>query len=201
MLRVPTPAQADALLADANDRNPGLWSDHSRVVADCARRIAEKCPDMDPDVAYAAGLLHDVGRREGPKALQHVLDGYHYLMGLGYTDAARICITHSFPDASLDSYIGQRDCTPEDLSFIKNYLAQTPFDDYDRLVQLGDALGLPSGPVLMEKRLLDVVMRHGVPEGILTKWRAFLDLRDHFNRKVGGSIYDLLPRVVENTFA
>jgi hypothetical protein len=60
---------------------------------------------------------------------------------------------------------------------------------------------MPQGAVVMEKRFVDVVMRHGLPDFTLRKWRAYLDLLKYFNEKTGCSIYELLPNVVENTFS
>jgi hypothetical protein len=37
-----------------------LWN-HSRVIAQNARFIAEEMPDVNPDRAYLAGLLHEIG--------------------------------------------------------------------------------------------------------------------------------------------
>ena len=52
----------------------------------------------------------------------------------------------------------------------------------------------------MEKRLLNVALRHGFNDLTLAKWRAFFALRQEFDEAVGTSIYTLLPGVVENTF-
>ena len=38
-----------------------LW-EHSRLVAECARAIASGFPGVDPEKAYLAGLLHEIGR-------------------------------------------------------------------------------------------------------------------------------------------
>ncbi|HNS20968.1 MAG TPA: HDOD domain-containing protein [Sedimentisphaerales bacterium] len=35
---------------------------HSVAVAHCARRLAEAAPDVDPQLAWSAGLLHDIGK-------------------------------------------------------------------------------------------------------------------------------------------
>ncbi len=43
-----------------------------------------------------------------------------------------------------------------------DFLAKTEYDDYDRLLQLSDALALPDGLCLIEKRLVDGALRHGV---------------------------------------
>lgn len=53
------------MLAEAEERNPGPWGDHSRNVALAAKNIAECCPSLDPEKAYILGLLHDIGRRKG----------------------------------------------------------------------------------------------------------------------------------------
>jgi hypothetical protein len=74
------------------------------------------------------------------------------------------------------------------------------FDDYDRLIQLCDAIALPDGFTLIEKRLIDVALRHDVTEYTIPKWKAFLTLREHFDQKMGKSIYSILPGVIENTF-
>jgi hypothetical protein len=76
-------------------------------------------------------------------------------------------------------------------------LAPTP---YDRLIQLCDALSLPSGFCLIERRLVDVALRRGFNALTLDKWRAYLGLRQEFDQAVGTSIYRLLPGVVEHTF-
>lgn len=204
MLRIPTLQQAVALLDEAGARNPGPWTEHSRHVADAARRIAERVPGMDGGAAYILGLLHDMGRRVGVTGMRHVLDGYRYLSGLGYEDAARINMTHSFPTGDIREVFGEWDCDANELAFIEDYLARTEFDDYDRLIQMCDALAMAHGFVLMEKRMLDVAIRYGADGGVsaysIRKWRKTFEIRADFERRIGCSIYDLLPGVVENTF-
>ena len=40
----------------------------------------------------------------------------------------------------------------------------------------------------------------GVFTGLEKKWRAFMDVKADFERRIGGSIYDLFPEAVANTF-
>ena len=89
MKAYPDRETAEALLREAESRNPGPWGDHSRYVALCAETIAAAC-GMDSEKACVLGLLHDIGRREGVKHLGHVYDGFTYMNRLGYPDAARI---------------------------------------------------------------------------------------------------------------
>lgn len=196
----PSRAQAEALLAEGESLNPGPWVGHSRWVAEAAGRLAAHLPEMDADTAFALGLLHDIGRREGPSDMRHALDGYRYLAGLGYGQAAQICLTHSHPIRDIHAAAGQWDVSPDELRFVRAYLEQAVYTDYDRLIQLCDALALPDGLCLIEKRLVDVALRHGFNECTLDKWRAFMQLQHDFEEKLGQSIYALLPGVVENTF-
>ena len=63
-----------------------------------------------------------------------------------------------------------------------------------------DALALPGGCCLIEKRLVDVALRHGFNEFTLAKWEAKLAIQREFEAVIGQSIYRLLPGVIENTF-
>jgi len=91
------------------------------------------------------------------------------------------------------------DCPGEEKQFVQDYLDRIEYTAYVRL-QLCDALALPSGPVLIEKRLVDVALLAGVNDFTLAKWQAFLALRQDFSEAVGISTYELLPGVVDATF-
>lgn len=190
---IPTRAEAERTLSAAAERNPGPWIDHSRYVAQAAAAIARAHPDLDEEAAYIVGLLHDVSRQEGATDMRHAIDGYTFLRDLGYGTAARICLTHSFPIPVVESAAGKWDCTAEELELVRSFLAEWEMDEYDRLIQLCDALAMPEGIVLIEQRLVDVVLRHGFNDYTLPRWRAYLALRDRFSAAVGRSIYSLLP--------
>ena len=64
-------------------KNPGPWVEHSRSVAENARRIAEHTDCIDPDTAYTMGLLHDIGRVAGVSGIRHIFDGYDRMIALG----------------------------------------------------------------------------------------------------------------------
>lgn len=194
-----TRAQAERELQEALRRNPGPWGRHSESVAENARLIAAKTGTLDPEKAYILGLMHDIGRRQGVTAMAHLLDGYDYMMKLGQPEIARICMTHSFPIKGIETFFGRIDVTQERLDFLINYLEKTAYDDYDRLIQLCDAISLPNGACIMEKRLVDVALRYGFAEDTQRKWRAFLELKKYFDQLCGCSIYELLPNVLENS--
>ena len=87
-----------------------------------------------------------------------------------------------------------------ELSFVQELINTAEYNDYDKLIQLCDALALPSGFCLMEKRLVNVVLRHGVNDCLQDKWQAYFDIKAYFEQKIGTSIYEILPHVKENTF-
>lgn len=200
ILKVPTLPKAQQMMDEAQKRNPGPWVQHSIYAAQAAETIASRHPALDPAAAYIMGYLHDIGRRAGVTDLRHTLDGYTYLHGLGFEDAARICLTHSFPFKNAYSGSGTWDCSTEEFDFIQTFLASIEYNVYDRLLQLCDALATSTGYCLIEKRLVDVALRRGINDLTIEKWKAFLQLQKDFEQAIGGSIYPLLPGVVNNTF-
>ncbi len=175
-MKLPTTFEAEKLLTEAEQLNPGAWIGHSKTTAFCAKAIAEKCDNLNADTAFILGLLHDIGRREGVTDMRHIIDGYQYMKSLGNDICARICLTHSFPYKDILSYNGQNDCSAEETEFIKSFLENTEYNDHDKLIQLCDALALPDGATYIEKRLVDVVIRRGFNNLTIPKWKAFLGL-------------------------
>ena len=187
----PNRQEAHRLLAEAEICNPGPWGDHSRNVAMCAERIAQAA-GMNAEKAYVLGLLHDIGRKFGIYHIPHVYNGYHYMMELGYEDVARICLTHSFSTPDFRTYIGKFDLEEEKLLEMKALLAELVYDDYDRLMQLCDALAMPEGVVDIETRMLDVKTRYGhYPQ---KKWDNNMWLKAYFDKKAGKDIYEIVKK-------
>ena len=190
---------AEKRLTWANTLNPGLWVDHSKEVAKAAAKIASQC-NMNTDLAYGLGLMHDVGRYKGVSDMMHILDGYRLMQGDGYHQAAQICITHSFPTHAFEEYSGRDDCNDVDRAEIMDILQSAVYTQYDMLIQLCDALALPSGVCLMEKRLVDVALRHGTHEYTVFKWRKLFSIFQIFQSKMDVPLYSLFPEIAENTF-
>ena len=185
----PAIEEAERLLCEAESCNPGPWGNHSRICSMCAKRIAA-ASGMDAETAYVLGLLHDIGRKVGKGHLAHVYDGYRYMQDLGYEDAARICLTHSFNCPKLDVYIGNFDIPQEQQNQLKTLLDHLVFDDYDRLIQLCDCLAGSDGIMDMEARMLDVKNRYGFYRH--DKWDANMGLKAYFEEKTGKNIYEIV---------
>ena len=184
---LPTREEAMVLVRDGLLCNPGAWGKHCLTTAHCAEKIASACGDMDAEKAYILGLLHDIGRKFGVRHLGHVSDGYTYMKSLGYDEVAKICLTHSFNDQTLDEYIGKFDVSEEELTLIKTELAKTVYDEYDGLIQLCDSLAGAQGVLDIETRMNDVKKRYGsYPQN---KWDSNIRLMHYFEAKMNRDIY------------
>lgn len=188
---LPEREEAERILRDAESSNPGPWGDHSRVAARCAEKIAQAC-GMDGNRAYILGLLHDIGRKFGARHLGHVIDGYSYMLSLGYEEVAKICLTHSFNNQTLDEYIGKFDTTDEELRTIREALKKACYDEYDYLIQLCDGLAGAEGVLDIEARMADVKRRYGAyPDAM---WNRNLALKRYFEEKAGMDIYTVVGK-------
>lgn len=193
------PIEAEEELKSSAKLSPGPWEQHSVSVARNARLIAEKTECMDCDKAYVMGLMHDIGRRAGITGILHIFDGYDYMMDRGQDEIANICLTHSFPIKDVDTFAGKYDCSSKQKEFLRRFLQEKEYNYYDMLIQLCDAISLPNGACIMEKRLVDVALRHGLPDFTIAKWKAFMNIKKRFDELCGCNIYTLLPNVLENS--
>mgnify|MGYP005781685479 FL=1 len=190
---------AENALVWAERQNPGKWAAHSRFAALACKNIASRCEGMSAELAYCFGLLHDIGRYAGVSSERHLIDGYRFCIERGWEKAAQICISHAFMIQDIRSSIGTFDVTETDFRFLENFVKNAVYDDYDRLVQLCDALALPTGFCILEKRFVDVTIRYGVHPYTVDRWKKVLEIKADFEGKINGSIYDLLPGAIENS--
>lgn len=163
-----TRVNAEQLLQKAQELNDGPWIGHSKHVACLAERIAQKA-GMDSEKAYILGLLHDIGRRNGQMEARHALEGYLFLSELDFVEGARICLTHTFQYQDVEAIYDSWDCSEEEKQFVDNYLKSITYNDYDKLIQLCDALSLSDGYCYAEKKMVSSVMKYGFKETTLHK--------------------------------
>ena len=176
----------------AGKMNPGPWTDHSMNVAKAAELIAEAC-GLDREKAFVCGLLHDIGRRTGIAAVRHIIDGYDYAMSKGWNEAARVCLTHSFPIKDIDADIGKKDITAEQYNFIKAFIENIEYDD--KLIILCDSLADANGFCILEKRFVDTTRRYGIFPFTVDRWNKTIEFKEYFEKMIGRSIYTLLPNI------
>ena len=166
---------------------------HCQAVAAIARKLAGFIPDMDPDKAYALGLLHDCGRQRdeiNEKAF-HAVTGYDYMMTLGFPQIARISVTHCFFEKEFCCQNYPQ--PPEQLSFCRELLSTVEYDNYDRLIQMADMLNVGGCPCTLEQRFQDIAKRYQVPYHQMDTERLVLEqIKQKFDNLCGQDIYKLI---------
>jgi hypothetical protein len=200
VLKIPSRTQALEILEEARVNNPGNWVEHSLNSGKAAAVIAHYHPELNEEAAFVLGCLHDIGRRFGVFQMRHVIEGYRFMHVLGYDDVARICLTHSFPILNVEAVSGKWDCSPEDVQFVASFLERIELNDYDRLIQLSDALATSKGFTLIELRFVDVALRYGFNSYTIQRWQAYRQLLQYFDHAIERPVYSVLAGVVENSF-
>ena len=95
-------------------------------------------------------------------------------------------------DRDLDIYIGRIDIPESEALEVRRLLEEAEYDDYDRLIQLCDALAGSEGILDVEERMADVKRRYGnYPQA---QWDKNLELLGYFSEKAGKNVYALLRR-------
>lgn len=196
----PSREVAEKELEIAGQLNQGPWTEHSINVGLAAQIIAKKCSVLNPDKAYVLGLLHDIGRRYGISARRHGIDGYKFMLEKGWGEVGRICLTHSFPIPDFDKEIGQNDMSDEESKFVRKYINDLTYDDYDRLLILCDSLADAQGFCMLEKRFVNTTRRYGTFPFTVERWNATFEMKEYFEKQMNCSIYDILPNIKETTF-
>lgn len=196
----PNREMAEKELVIAGQLNQGPWTAHSINVGLAAQIIAEKCNNLNPEKAYVLGLLHDIGRRYGVSARRHGIDGYQYAIGKEWDEVGRVCLTHSFPTSDFDKEIGKNDMSDEESEFVRNYLNDITYDDYDKLLIVCDSLADAQGFCILEKRFVNTTRRYGTFPFTLERWNATFEMKEYFEQQINCSIYDILPNIRETTF-
>lgn len=186
--------EAEQLLHEAKELNNGPWVNHSNNVARLAEKIAEKAA-MDSDKAYVFGLLHDIGRRNGTMQARHAIEGYYYLTNMDMDEEAKICMTHTFQYKDVEGIYDVWDCSDDEKKFVADYLANVTYDDYDKLIQLCDALSLNDGYCNAEKKMVNSVIKFGFKDTTIEKWKAILELKEYFDKKTGMNVYSLFESI------
>ncbi len=187
--------EANEIFNQRRSISDGKWCSHSLYVAKAAYAIAKKL-HLDCEKAYAMGLLHDIGRSLTDGQFRHITMGYECMMALGYTDIARICLTHSFPLQDIYTYVGKMDVSKEEQEKFQVLLQQCQYDIYDQLIQLCDSISTDKGYVLPEQKFVTNAFKYGVKSNTFEKWKKVLEIYNLFEEKIGMDINEFL-RIME----
>lgn len=186
--------EAEKILKDAVRINPGKWYLHSLNVGRAAERIASAL-HLDIEKAYVCGILHDIGRIQKGIGVKHIIDGYHYMLELGYPEIARYCLTHTFFIKDVHSSCALWDVSDSEAEEIQIYLDTHEYDLYDKIFQIADHIGDASGFVTIERRLIDVHLRKGVDENTILTWKVIFSIQNELEELLQSSLYSLFPEI------
>lgn len=136
---IPNKDKVRNMVDEAFKKNPGKWIIHSHIIGKTTEKIAKEI-GLDPEIAYAAGMLHDIGKGYGYEDLSHMMEGYRILRFDSYFFPAKIALTHGFVTDDVGSYHGANNLSDRDYEFIKAYLKKREIGPYEKLVILLDNL-------------------------------------------------------------
>jgi len=177
------------------------WIEHQISVGEVAGKIASKL-NLDVDKIKAMGYIHDIGKRYNEKqdgALTHGIRGYEYIKQLGYAEEyAGICILHSYLNNDIDCLSGDR--SNRDgiaFEFQNEYIKNHIYTDYEKIINLSDLM-CTTKVLTLEKRLIDLIDRHGSFETTQYHVKEALKLKKYIDDKLGYNVYELFPEIKEN---
>ena len=124
--------------------------------------------------------------------MRHTIIGYNILHEIGLEKEAQVCLTHSFYLKNVKFYQGENNCTEEELKILDQYIKKCKFDFYDKLIQISDALATSDEICIIEKRIVDVVLRVGIKEYTLDIWREIFRLKKEFSTLCKKDIYEIV---------
>ena len=88
--------------------------------------------------------------------------------------------------------------TNHEYEFLKRFLEEVEYNEYDKLIQLADSMAVPDRIVLIETRIIDVCLRYGMNEKALENTKGIFKIKEEIEEKLGHSIYNLFPEIIEN---
>ena len=179
------------------------WITHSICVGDTAGVIAKHL-NLDEDYAKTLGYIHDIGKSFGwnnyEGVIPHAINGYNYLKSLGYDkNYTEICIKHSFLNNDINCLANDRDYTDsndKDYKFITEII-QKEYSIYEKIINLCDLM-CKTKLNTIEKRLIDLLIRHGIYKNSHYHLLETIKLKDYFDNLLGYNLYDLFPEIKDN---
>lgn len=171
--------------------NPGKWVLHSWIVGKTAQNMAKDL-DLDPDIAFACGALHDIGKSTGAKEAESFYKGYKILRADSYLFPARIALSHKFPIKKVDSYLGEWNISEDKKDFVNDFIGYNDYNDYDLLIQYLDGV-IESEYLGIEKSAEALAKKYANNPYFAAKKQRLYELEDYFKNKLKQEIEKYLP--------
>ena len=196
----------ELLEKERKNQTDDRWINHSICVGNTAGKIAkalqDKGIDVDVDKAITLGYIHDIGKRfnEYGGVFPHAINGYNYIKELGYDEEyAGICIKHSFLNNDIDCISNDRDETDKtnpNYNFVKDYISNE-YSIEEKIINLCDLM-CTTKTLTVEKRMIDLLLRHGVFKKTHYHIEETMKLKEYFDNLLGYNLYDLFPEIKGN---
>ena len=148
--------------------NTSSWLSHSLYEARLCEILANKL-NLDVDIAFNYGLLHDYGRKYSHN-FSHVIKGFEELSDMGIREC-RACLTHSFindgrfsnneiPDVEYE-YVDNKEQFSSEYDDLSKLLKNINYTDYDRILNISDLMASDRGILSPIDRIYDILSRRG----------------------------------------
>ena len=184
--------QAEEWLEEARKHTNNYgWIEHSIHVGNAASIIAEKL-GLDSEKAKVLGYIHDIGKSVG-EIRNHVMNGYYYLKEAGYDEEyANISLVHSYLNNDINCTAGGYST---DIPFRTEFIKNHPYTIYEKIICLCDLLCTSQGITILERRLIDVIMRKGIYDNTIYHIQNAIKLKKEIDDLLGYNLYDLFPNI------
>jgi putative nucleotidyltransferase with HDIG domain len=129
----------------ANQKNPVVFWEHSLACALVARKLAKRLGMRDPEQAYLAGLLHDLGfivnMQVAPQAFQQAMDvARSGALPIEQAEEKVLGLTHSDSGKLLAEKWNLADCVVETIKFHHRFSEESDHLPLVALVNVSDRL-------------------------------------------------------------
>ena len=189
---IPNKDKVIAYLEDGYNSNPSKWVLHLWIVGQTAKNMAKEL-GLDPDIAFACGALHDIGKAEKVEDAAHFFKSYKILRADSYFFPARIALSHSFPIKNVDSYLGKWNIDANDKKLVEDFLLYNSYNDYDLLIQFLDGV-IKTEYLGVEKRSEGVLKKHGKNPYFEKRKSRLYQLENYFTKKLSKDIEEYMPK-------
>lgn len=170
------------------------WINHSIYVGNTACVIAEHL-GLDAEKAKVLGYIHDIGKSVG-EIKSHVMNGYRYLKELGYDEEyANISLVHSYLNNDINCTAGGY---PTDIPFRTEFIKNHEYTIYEKIICLCDLLCTSEGVTILEKRLIDVMLRRGAHGNTVYHIEQAKKLKQEIDEMLGINLYQLFSDIYKN---
>jgi hypothetical protein len=175
--------------------------EHSKTVANAAKRIATCIKEMDSEKAYIYGMMHDVGKfyLDKQNSYKHPRLGYD-IMKNSYNDVAKICISHAFPDFDSFEHVLHY-CHGDEIEThtVFDILKTIRRNNYIDLIQFCDKISGVHGYMTIEDKFNWYIKMYKIEKNAMSLHylKCLNAIKKNLDKIAGSDVYDIVD--IKNT--